>query len=110
MSTQIFKKKIPVSLLVHFLEKICDKNKNNYVVDSISYRKAIYDNESLDIFIDSCMEYYHVSKQRYLERPLTYKSFITIIRQICNLHKIPYSSKIKYNHSKYDIVYTVYFD
>jgi hypothetical protein len=41
------------------------------------------------------------------DRKLTYKSFNTIIRQICNFNKITYTTQIKYDKSVYDIVYDI---
>ena len=54
------------------------------------------------------MPYYHISKRKYLERKLTYNSFITVIRQICNFNKITYTSQLKYDKSTYDITYYIY--
>ena len=39
---------------------------------------------------------------------MIYKNFVTIIRQICKYHHIPFTSSIKYNKSKYDIYYFIY--
>ncbi len=38
-------------------------------------------NDVISKFIEECKPYYHVSKRKYLERKLTYNSFVTIIRQ-----------------------------
>ena len=65
--------------------------------------------ESIPKFIQKCFPYYHISKRNYLEKKITYNSFTTILRQICNLNKITYTSKIKYDKSKYDIVYCIFF-
>ena len=62
----------------------------------------------IDNFINQCTPYYHISKRKYLERKITYNSFITIIRQICNFNKITYTSQIKYDKSEYDILYYIY--
>jgi len=66
-------------------------------------------NNLIEDFIKQCIPYYHLSKRKYLERKLTYNSFITIIRQICNFNKITYTSQIKYDKSTYDIMYYIYF-
>jgi hypothetical protein len=44
-----------------------------------------------------------------LERKMNYNSFVTILRQICNFNKIIYTSQIKYDKSKYDIIYHIFF-
>jgi hypothetical protein len=108
MSTQIFKKKIPNELLLNLLDNICTKYEKHYLLNVDSFKKGIY-NESIPNFCKECIEYYHNSKKKYLERKLTYNTFTTILRQICNFNKIAYTSQIKYDKSTYDIVYYIYF-
>jgi hypothetical protein len=43
-----------------------------------------------------------------LDKPLNYKSFITIIRQICKFNNIQYQNFIKYEKSSYNIYYYIY--
>jgi hypothetical protein len=107
MSTQIFKKDIPNELLFTLLECICMKNEKHYILNTESFKKGVF-NGSIQQFIETCKEYYHNSKKIYLEKKLTYNSFITIVRQICNYNKLTYTSQIKYNKSDYDIVYIIY--
>ena len=66
-------------------------------------------NNVITDFITQCIPYYHLSKRKYLDRKLSYNSFITIIRQICNFNNITYTSQIKYDKSTYDIIYFIYF-
>lgn len=108
MSTQIFKKRIPNLLLFELLDKICLKTDKYFIFNSISFKKGTY-NESIQSFLLECTPYYHISKRKYLEKPLTYRGFTTIIRQICNYNNITYTSQIKYDKSNYDIVYYIYF-
>ena len=108
MSNQIFKKNIPIELLFNLLDDICIKNEKHYYLNINSFKKGVY-NESIQIFFTSFKEYYHNSKKKYLERKLTYNSFTTVIRQICNFNKITYTSQIKYDKSTYDIVYYIYY-
>ena len=108
MSTQIFKNPIPINLLFQLLDKICIKNDKYYLFSNTSYKKGLFDN-SITEFIESCKPYYHTSKQKYLDKKLTYTSLSTILRQICNYNKIKYTSQIKYEKSKYDIIYYIYF-
>lgn len=106
--SQIFKKIIPKEIFFSFLDKICIKNEKHYILDSISFKRGIF-NGTIQTFIEECTPYYHNSKRKYLERKLIYTSFITIIRQICNSNKIIYTSQIKYDKSKYDIIYIIYY-
>lgn len=108
ISSQIFKNHVPKDLLFDFLDMICTKNEKHYLLNTNSYKKGLFNNSIIDFF-EKCKPYYHLSKRKYLEKPLTYNSFVTVIRQICNLNKITYTSQIKYDHSSYDIVYIIYF-
>jgi len=108
MLNQIFKKNIPVDILYELLEKICVKNEKYYLVDHNSYKKMLY-HHFYDEFCEKILEYYHVSKQFYLTRKLTYNSFTNIIRQICKSNNIMFTSNIIYNKSLYNIQYLIYY-
>jgi hypothetical protein len=108
MSTQIFKIQIPNEKIFTLLDSICVKNEKYYTLNINSYKKGIF-NESIQKFFLDCSQYYHNSKKKYLERKLKYNNFTTVIRQICNFNKIIYTSQIKYEKSKYDIIYYIYF-
>ena len=108
MSLQIFKRQVPNELLIKLLNNIAIKNDKCYVLNNNSYKKGIF-NDIISTFISECIPYYQISKRKYLERKLTYNSFITIIRQICNFNKITYKSQLKYDKSNYDIIYYIYF-
>ena len=107
MSFQIFKKQIPNELLFNLLDAICSKNEKHYVLNKNSFKKGIFD-ESILKYFSRFSEYYHSSKKKYLNKKLTYNSFMTVIRQICNFNKITYTSQIKYDKSTYDIIYYIY--
>ena len=108
MNSQIFKQNVPNQLLIELLETIAIKSDKCYVINNNSYKKGLFNDVILN-FIENCKPYYHISKRKYLERKLTYNSFVTIIRQICNYNKITYTSQIKYDKSTYDIIYYIYF-
>jgi hypothetical protein len=107
MPNQIFKKDIPNELFFELLDSICLKNEKHYIYNLDSFKKGVY-TELIQNFIEECVPFYHISKRKYLERKLTYTSFTTILRQLCNFNKIIYTSQIKYDKSKYDIVYYIY--
>jgi hypothetical protein len=109
MLTQIFRKEIPIQILYELLEKICIKNDNYFIVDINSYKKMIFHSYH-SAFLITLKDYYHNSKKYYIEREFTYNSFTNIIRQICKSNNSQFTSKIKYNASKYNIDYLVYFD
>jgi hypothetical protein len=108
MSSQIFKKNIPPEILFALLEKICLKKDKYYLIDMNAYRKLLFYELNSD-FCNSIKEYYFSGKQFYLERKMTYNSFTNIVRQICKNANIMYTSQIKYNESKYNIDYFIYF-
>lgn len=107
MASQIFKEHIPNELLIQLFNDISVKLQKCYVLNKNYYKKGIFNN-IIKNFINQCIPYYHISKRKYLERKLTYNSFITIIRQICNFNNITYTSQIKYDKSTYDIIYYIY--
>jgi hypothetical protein len=107
MSTQIFKKNLPNEKLFQLLDSICLKNEKHYVLNVESFKKGVF-KEIIQQFLNNCTEYYHLSKRKYLEKKLSYNSFVTVIRQICNFNKITYTSQIKYDKSTYSIVYYIY--
>lgn len=107
MSSQIFKKSIPNIIFFSLMDKICMKNEKHYTFTVNSFKKGMF-NDDITKFLEECKPYYHLSKRKYLERKLTYNSFTTIIRQICNYNKITYTSQIIYDKSTYGIVYYIY--
>lgn len=108
MSLQIFKKQIPNELLFDLLNVICIKTEKQYYFNNNSYKKGIFNNK-ISEFLEMCKPFYFASKQKYLERKITYNSFTTILRQICKFNKILFTSQIKYDKSQYEIVYYIYF-
>jgi len=108
MSTQIFKNQIQNNVFFELLDKLCLKNEKHYTFNLDAFKKGTY-NEDIPKFLVDCLPYYHLSKRKYLERKLTYNTFTTVLRQICNFNKIKYISEIKYYKSTYDIVYHIYF-
>ena len=107
MTKQIIKNDIPKEILINLLNEISCKQKNYYLINKITFKKAEY----LDIltnFTNSLRDYYFSSKHYYLDRKCTYTSFLTIIRHICKNNNISYTSKIIYDKSNYEIIYYIY--
>lgn len=109
MLKQIFKDQVPINLLIELLEKICTKTDKYYLVNVESFKRMVFHEYQYN-FLDSIRDYYHKSKQFYIDRKLSYNSFTNIIRQICKSNDHNFSSKIKYNESKYNIEFFIYFD
>ena len=107
MKSQIFKKEVPIGLVFDLLDKICVKNERYFFLDHAAYKKMLF-HKYKDDFLANVREYYHMSKLFYVDRDLTYNSFVNIVRQICKYNKVAYTSKIKYNESEYNINYYIY--
>jgi len=108
MSTQIFKYHVPPNILFEFLDSICLKNGKFYIFDKSAFKKASFKN-IIPTFFESLLDYYYLSKRKYLEIPPKYNNLCTIIRQICKLNAISYVSNIKYSNSSYEIIYLIYY-
>lgn len=108
MVSQIFKKEIPPEILYNLLEKICDVDKEVYVFNHVAFKRGNMEDKKILNFIDEAKEYYHNSKHHYLEEKMTYKKMTTIIRQICRVNNIPFTSEIKYQKSTYEIIYYIH--
>ena len=109
MLKQIFKENVPVNILFELLEKICLKTDKYYLIDNNAFKKLIYFKYNND-FIETVTPYYQESKKFYVTRKFSYNSFVNIVRQICKSNDNMFTSKIKYNESKYNINYFIYFN
>jgi hypothetical protein len=107
MVSQLFKNDIPIDLLIKLLQIISIKTDTGYIINKSVYKRGMF-TDSINNFIQECKPYYHASKYKYVNPPITYNLFITIIRQICNFNKIKYTSRIKYEKSNYDIIYSIF--
>jgi len=108
MLKQIFKENISIDVLFELLEKVCLKTDKYYFIDNNAFKKILYF-KLQDDFLDNISRYYQESKKFYVTRKFNYNSFVNIVRQICKSNDIMFTSKIKYNESKYNIDYFIYF-
>jgi len=106
-SNQNFKTNIPLNLLWDYLQNNFMDKDTHFIINKFLFKKAEYNN-SIAAFIESLKEYYFISKRKYVERTMTYKNFLTVIRQLCNASNINYTSKLVYDKSSYEIEYSVY--
>ena len=106
-NNQIFKYMVDIKIIKNLFNNIKKYNnnyKNNIILNNIIYKKLKYNNFIND-FINSIEKYYYKPKLFYIKRNISYKNFLTIIRQLCNLYNIKFENKIKYSKSKYEIYY-----
>lgn len=100
---KIFKVFLHIEILFTLFDKVTDK----YILTKSLFKK-IQMNNLLQPFLDECSKYYMESSKKYLTKsPFNYKSFLTIVRQICRLNSIPFYYKLVYFHSEYEIVYYI---
>lgn len=106
MASQIFKSKPDIIFLKNLLEDITEKENEKYIINTASFKKGIMFN-SVQKFCELIKDNYYDSKKFYIERKMTYKYFLTIIRQLCKICGINYETETKYNKSTYEIVYFI---
>ena len=108
MSRQLFRRQVPIHILNDLLDKICLKTDKYYLIDETAFRIMVHKEYHI-AFCEEMLEYYHASKAHYVNREFSYNSFVNIVRQICKSNSILYASQMKYEKSKYNIDYLVYF-
>ena len=84
------------------------KNSTHYVINYEALKRAKFTSHYND-FIETIRPYYYPSKYHYIEEPVIYKKFITILRQICTYNNFPYRSNTVYDRSKASLEYHIYY-
>ena len=103
MKNQIIKK--DVDFFEDFIKENFMLENSYYIFNHIVFKKLLYE-EKLYKVLEVLEDYYYKNKHYYIQRnPISFNQFNTIIRQICKRNEIEYTSKIKYNSSKYNIEY-----
>ena len=108
MLKQIFRENVPITILFELLELVRLKTDKYYLIDNNAYKKLVF-HKYEEAFLQTIEPYYQESKKFYVKRKLTYNSFVNIVRQICKSNDNMFTSKIKYNESKYNIDYFIYY-
>lgn len=103
----IFRKHIPMETLYHILDQICVKKDKYYLIDFNAFRLLQF-RELYPEFSKKIIDAYKPSKQYFVTRPLSYNSFITIVRHICRVNRVDFNTKFNYQHSQYNIDYYIY--
>lgn len=106
MVNQIFKKLVPLEIIEDFIKKNSIFDRNKYIFNNYCFKKANFQN-NIKQFLEEIEKYYHVSKKYYVKRNVSYIRFATVLRQLCKLHKLDITSKIKYYNSSYENVYFI---
>ena len=107
---QLFREPPDNDILSRLLEQISYKNRSGgYIIDTNVYKKMLFNNLQVE-FCNELAGFYHDSKQYYITRPFTYKSFATILRQICKANNIVIRTRVMYIESVYSTEYIVHLD
>ena len=106
MTSQVFKTAPSFELLKTFLKENAKFKKTKYIFSKASFKKAML-TDQICPFFHNLKENYYNSKRYYIERKITYKTVVTILRQICKFFHIPFASLIKYNKSSYEMEYHI---
>ena len=94
------------TVLVNLLKHYASREDIYYVINLVSYKKLIYDNNLIN-FIDELKPFYYNSKLKYLENCKTYNNFLTIIRHLCSYNNLSYHKKVIYKKSKSEPSYYI---
>jgi hypothetical protein len=107
IKSQLFKEEIKINVLFNLFDLIIqDKNDEYYILTLDAYKRGIMFNHINDFF-ETCEKYYHNTKKVYFNKKISYKSFITIVRQICKYNNISIVSKQIFNYSNYELAYYI---
>ena len=106
---QLFCRPIDIPMLRRFFDKISQDKNGSYLIDYNAYKKMLF-HDLQYVFREQLKPYYHKSKHFYLDRELTYKSFATILRQVCKYNSIKITSRVRYIESIYTNEYTIFMD
>lgn len=113
MVDKIFKSLYPVKDFIEFLKQACYSSINDdgtlitFVINIDVYKHMLFHN-MIEQWYETLKPYYHLSKQYYLTRTLTFKHFGTVVRQISRQHRFDFQSKIKYSRSQYTTSYLIH--
>ena len=110
VKSQLFKKTLNkeecreriYNIILEYFEYV--RMKKCYMLNNAIYRQLMKHNviQELKGYIEP---YYYDSKKNYPINMLSYKGFLTVLRQICNIVNISFTYHVNYCHSTYTIVY-----
>lgn len=106
--SQNIKSTLTNEIIIKIIKDIAIYNEktNQYIFNKIAYKRMRFYKKEVEI-IKLLKQHYYESKLFYLTRKITYKTFTTIIRQICKYANLKILSDIKYLKSSYIIEYYI---
>lgn len=108
----IFKKYEDCSILLemvwNILDKYAIKENGHYRMSYEIYKKIKILSKDIQELYQQCHLYYKPCVKYYLERDITYKNFMLIVKHICKFFEIPVERKNVFQHNLYLIDYIIY--
>ena len=104
---QLFKSYPNKDEFILFIKTHGHKEQNYYKLTQEIYKQIIF-KDALQPYLETIKPHYHKSKQNYVNRKMNYTRFITVIRHLCKLLEVTYTSTMKYSNSTYRIDYLIY--
>lgn len=104
---QVFKTVPDHRVVFEYLDLVCSKYEKIFHVDEMVFKRLLYNDKIYKLY-DYLEPFYHKSKQKYLHT--SYKGFLTVLRQICQVLCITYVSKIIYHDATYSNILLIYID
>lgn len=97
---------IPPQPLFDILEQVCEKRDEYWIFNQLAFRSLQY-RDLYPGFVAQIAPYYKSRFNHFVMKPLTYSSFVTILRHICKMNHIQFDRHDNYR-SSYNIDYYIY--
>ncbi len=104
---QVFRKRVDLKILFDLLDRVSVSKNGSHTLDYYVYKKIVFQNLHIE-FCAYLKECYHRSKQFYATRQFTYKSFTTMLWQICKHNNVDIISRVRHVDSEYRNEYVVH--
>ena len=105
--SNLFRKPYPLANFYSFLEDTCKSTPEYYLIDQNVFQNLTFHEKHLPFLQELEDYYYECQHTNYIKRDWSYRSFITIVRQICSYYNISITFTKQYNHGLLDLRYFV---
>ncbi len=106
---QLFKTIPDHAIVFGYLDDVCYRDRDYFVVDDVVHHRMRYDNRITSLY-DYLRPFYHTSKRKYLDERCSRNGFLTVLRQLCKLYCLQFVSKVVYRNGTYANTLTIYLD
>lgn len=105
--SNLFRKPYPLANFYSFLEDTCKSTPEYYLIDQNVFHNLTFHEKHLPFLQELEDYYYECQHTNYIKRDWSYRSFITIVRQICSYYNISITFTKQYNHGLLDLRYFI---